>query len=86
MLPTKFQVNYPFGSGKEEAKMIFKMATRRPSSISDQNDFIYFYLQVTLMLHIRFQVSKPFRSGKEAKNRFSIWPIWISDRNDFSYF
>ena len=37
MLPTKFQVNWPFGSG-EEAKNRF---SRGPSLISDRNDFSY---------------------------------------------
>ena len=40
MLPTKFQVNWPFGSG-EEAKNRFSRWP--PSSISDGNDFNYFW-------------------------------------------
>ena len=41
MLPTKFCVNSPFGS--EEAKnRLSKWLPRRPSWISDQNDFSYF--------------------------------------------
>ena len=36
-IPTKFQVNWPFGS---EAKN--KFSRLRPSWISDQNDFSYF--------------------------------------------
>ena len=39
MLPTKFQINWPFGSG-EEAKNRFSMWP--PSWISDWNDFSYF--------------------------------------------
>ena len=38
MLSTKFQVNWPFGSG--EAKNRF--SRWRPSCISDRNDFSYF--------------------------------------------
>ena len=42
MLPTKFQVNWPFCSG-EEAKIIFsKWPPWRPSWISDRNVFSYF--------------------------------------------
>ena len=56
--PTKFRVNWPFGSG-EEAK------------IDIQGDFqkeIFhyleiWYLQVTLMLPTKFQVNWPFGSG-----------------------
>ena len=40
MLPSKFGVNWPFGSG-EEAKNIF--SRWRPSWISDRNDFSYFW-------------------------------------------
>ena len=39
MLPSKFGVNWPFGSG-EEAKNIF--SRWRSSWISDRNDFSYF--------------------------------------------
>ena len=39
MLPTKFQVNWPFGSG-EEVKNIFSRWP--PSWISYRNDFSYF--------------------------------------------
>ena len=49
---------------------------RRPSWISDPNDFSYFDLQVTPMLPSKFRVNRPFGSGEEAKNRFSKWPPW----------
>ena len=81
MLPSKFGVNWPFGSG-EEAKKIhlgFPIGTILAT----------FDLQVTLMLPSKFGVNWPFGS-EEAKNRFSRWPPWrpsgISDRHDFSYF
>ena len=49
-----------------------------------------FDVQVIPMLPTKFQVNWPFGSGEEAKNRFSRWlprqPLWISDRNDLSYF
>ena len=42
------------------------------------------------MLLTKFGVNWPFGSGEETKNRFSrwrpLWPSWISDQNNFSYF
>ena len=83
MLPTKFRVNWPFGSG-EEAKNRF--SRWRPSWISDPNDFSYFWSTSHPELPTKFRVNWSFGSGEEAKNRFSRWPPWISDRYDFSYF
>ena len=40
ILPTKFWVNWPFSSGKE-AK--YRFSRWRPTWISDQNDFSYFW-------------------------------------------
>ena len=74
MLPTKFQVNWPFGSGEKMKNRFSRWPPRRPSWISDWYDFSYhqvFYLQVTPMLPVEFQVNWPFGSGEEAKNRFS---------------
>ena len=80
MLPTKFQVHYPFHSG-EVRKIDFQdchhgihlgFPIRRILAIFD--------LQVTLMLPTKFRVNWPFSSGEEAKNRFSRWPpSWISN-------
>ena len=53
MLPTKFQVNWPFGSG-EEAENRF---SRWSSWISDRNDFSH--LLVTPMLPTKFRVNWP---------------------------
>ena len=79
MLPSKFGVNWPFGSG-EEAKNRFPIGTI----------LAIFDLQVTPMLPSKFGVNWPFSSGAEAKNRSSRWPpwwpSWISDRHEFSYF
>ena len=88
MIPTMFQVNWPFGSGEEAKDRFSRWQPWRPPWISHRKDFsFFFYLQVTLMLPTKFRVNWPFGSGKEAKNRFSRWrPSWISDRNDFSYF
>ena len=72
MLPTKFQVNWLFGS--EEVPDRF--SRWRPSWISYRKDFSYFYLQDTPMLLTKFQVIWPFGSGEEVKNRFLRWPPW----------
>ena len=84
MLPTKFGVNWPFSSG-EVKNRFSRWQPWRPSWISNQNDFSYFDLLVTLTLPIKFQDNLPFVS-EEAKNRFSRWlPSWTSDRNDLVY-
>ena len=72
MLPTKFRVNWSFGSG-EDAKN--KFSRWWPSWISNQNKFFsIFHLQVTQKLPTQVQVNWPFSSGEEVKNRFSRWP------------
>ena len=82
MLPSKFGVNWPFGSGEE--------ANGGHLGFPIGMILATFDLQVTLMLPSKFGVNWPFGSGEEAKNRFSRWrpwrPSWISDRHDFSYF
>ena len=91
MLPSKFGVNWPFGSG-EEAKKIDFLDGRHGGHLGFPIGTILatFDLQVTLTLPSKFGVNWPFGSGEEAKNRFSRWrpwrPSWISDRQDFSYF
>ena len=83
MLPTKFRVNWPFGSG-EDAINRFSMA---PVWISDRNSLALFILQTIPKLPIWVRVSWPFGSGKEVKNRFSRRPpSWISDWIDLNYF
>ena len=90
MLPTKFQVNWPFGLGKEAKNRFSKWSPWRPSWISIWTILLFLYLQVILMILTKFQVTWPFGSEEEAKSRFSKWPpwrlSWISDRNDDSYF
>ena len=87
MLPTKFQVNWPFGSG-EEAKNRFSGGGHLGFPIG--TILAIFDLQVMAMLPTMFQVNWLFGAGEEAKNRFSRWPpwqpSWISDQNKFSYF
>ena len=43
MLPTKFQVNWPLGSGEDVKNRFSWWSPRRPSWISDQNGFRYFW-------------------------------------------
>ena len=42
MLPTKFRINWPFGSGEEVKNRFSRWLPWWPSWISDQNDFSYF--------------------------------------------
>ena len=82
MLPTKFPVNWPFSSA-EEPKNIF--SRRRPSWISDRNDFRYFMqvlykspdtsYQVSIGLSVQEKKLKKKKKKKKEKrkkeNRFS---------------
>ena len=90
MLPSKFGVNWPFGSGEEAKNRFSRRLPWRTFWFYDQLDLTNFDLQVTPMLPSKFGVNWPFGSGEEAKNRFSRWlpwwPSWISDRHYFSYF
>ena len=42
MLPSKFGVNWPFGSGEEANNRFSRWPPWRPSWISDRHDFSYF--------------------------------------------
>ena len=42
MIPTKFQINWPFGSGEEAKNRFSRWASWRPSWIYNQNDFSCF--------------------------------------------
>ena len=55
MLPTKFQVNWPFGSGEEVKNRFSRFPIRTILAIFD--------LQVTLIIPTKFQVSWPFHGG-----------------------
>ena len=73
MLPSKFGVNWPFGSG-EEAKNRFSRWL--PSWISNRHDFSYFWFISHPKLPNQFGVNWLFGLGVEAKNRFSRWLPW----------
>ena len=68
---TKFQVNWPFRSGKEAKNRFSRWLPWwwQPSWISDWNDFGYFWS--TSHPYASKSVSSQFGSGEEAKNRFS---------------
>ena len=89
MLPTKFPVSWPFGSG-EEVKDFQDGCHGAHSGFPISMILAIFDLQDTRMLPSKFGVNWPFGSGEEAKTRFSRWPpwqpSWISNRHDFSYF
>ena len=44
MLPTKFWVNWPFGSGEEVKNRFSRWLPWRPSSFYDRHDFSYFFI------------------------------------------
>ena len=56
MLPTKFRVNWPFGSGEVKNRFL-----RWPSWISDRNDFSYFLF--TSHPDASYQVLSPLALG-----------------------
>ena len=87
MLPSKFVVNWPFGSG-EERKIYFQDGGHGGHlGFPISTILAIFDLQVTPMPRSKFGVNWPFGSGEEAKYRFSSWrPSWIYDQHDFSYF
>ena len=60
MLPTRFQVNRPFGSGEEAKNKFSRWLTQQPFWISDWNDFSYFWSKSLLhMLRTTFRVNRP---------------------------
>ena len=88
MLPTKFQVNWPFGS--ESAKNRFEDGGHGSHlGFPIKMVLAIFDLQVTSMLPTKFQVKLAFqlrrRSEKQIFKRAAIAAILISDQNYFSY-
>ena len=88
MLPINFQVNWPFGSGKEAKQKEFQDGRYGGDfGLPIRMILAIFDLQVTPMLPTKFRVNCPFCSGEEAKKRFLRWmPSLISGWNNFSYF
>ena len=67
-----FLVSWPFGSGDEGQKRIFKMAAM--AGFLNVMFLAIFDLQVTLIFPTKFRVSWLFDSDEEGKKRFSRWP------------
>ena len=76
MLPIKFQVNWPFGSG-EEVNNFSRWLPWRPSWISDWHDFIYFWS--TTHPNVSYQVWSQLASSVQEKKLNIDW-------HGFSYF
>ena len=66
MILTKFQVNWPFGSGEEAENRFSRWLPWWPSWISDRNNFSCFDLLVTPKFPTQVLLNWPFGSGEEA--------------------
>ena len=73
MLPIKFQVNRPLGSGEEANNRFSRWRPLLPSWISDQNDFSYFLS--TCHLDASYQVSNEFGILVQEKKRKLDFPM-----------
>ena len=72
ILPMKFQVNCPFGSGKKGQNRFSIGLLGQPSWITDQNDQLFFiYKSSPYFQSDKFRVNGPFCSGEDVQNRFS---------------
>ena len=79
MLPTKFQVNWPFSSGIDVKNRFLKMVAMTAIlefPIGTILATCIFDLQVSPMLLTKFQVKWLFGSEEEPKNSFSRWRPW----------
>ena len=67
MLPTKFQVNWPFGSGEDAKKRFSRWQLWQPPWISNRKDFSYFL--TPSHPDASYQVSSPlaFRFRRRSK-------------------
>ena len=70
-----YQINWPFGSGKEVQTDFQDSSHGSHLGFLIRSILAHFYLQATLMLPTKFGVNWPLGSG-EAKNRFSRWQPW----------
>ena len=67
MLPTKFGVNWPFGSGEEAKNRFSRWRPWRPSWNSDWNDFSYFWS--TSHPDASYQVSSQLAFGVRIRSQ-----------------
>ena len=83
MLSTKFQVNWPFGSGEDKISAMVAILDCR----SERFKLFLIYKYPSAPYQVSNQMVFLFRRGGE--NRFSSWrpwqPFWISDQNVLSY-
>ena len=70
MHPTKFQVNWPLGSGEEAKNRFSRWLPWSLIGFPIGTILAIFDLQVTLMPPTKFQVNWPFISGEEWKIDF----------------
>ena len=82
MLPTKFQVNWPFSS-EEKGKNRFSRWL--PSWISDRDDFSYFYINKSSTGHLvqENKRKKEFQDGSHLKFLIGIILAIFDDFSDF---
>ena len=73
MLPTKFRVNWPFGSGEEAKNRFTRWPPWWPSWIADRNNFSYFWS--TSHPDANYQISSQlaFWFRRRSEKRFSRW-------------
>ena len=76
IIPTKFGVNWPFGSGEEAKKDFQNGGHGSHLGFPIGTILANFDLQVTPMPFNKFLVNWHLGLGEEAKNRFSRWQPW----------
>ena len=67
MLPSKFGVNWPFGSGEEAKNRFSRWLPWRPSWIFDRHDFSYFLSTSHSMLHRKIWNQLAFQFKKRSE-------------------
>ena len=70
MLPTKFRVNWPFGSGEEVKNRFSRWLPWRPSWFYDRHDFSYFLS--TSHPYASYQVWRTGLSVQEKKRKIDF--------------
>ena len=68
MLPTKIRVNWLFGSGEEAKNTLSKWPPRWPSWISEQYDFIFFFISSHPDASYRVKIQLVFRFRRRSEN------------------
>ena len=78
ILPLKFESTALLLHGKKVQNRSSTCLLRRPSWVSDQNDFSYFLptSHPDTSYQVLSQWALNFYSGEEVQNRFSRWQLW----------